>query len=151
MGIKVTRRARASWQGTVPDGGGRIALGSGAYEGDFTLKGRTEDNVPQTNPEELIGAAHAGCFTMSLANLLEERGHPAQDLQTTAKVLLEQLDQGFTISRITLETTGSVDGVDEAEFQQLATEAKETCPVSRALAGTQIEMTARLAAAGGAR
>jgi osmotically inducible protein OsmC len=123
MGIRLTRRAQASWQGTVPEGGGHIALGSGAFEGDFTLKGRTEEGVRQTNPEELIGAAHAGCFTMSLANLLEEEGHPAEDLRTTAKVLLEQLDQGFTISRITLETTGRVDGVDQAAFERLATQA----------------------------
>lgn len=150
MGIKVTRRAQASWQGTVPEGAGRIALGSGAYEGDFSLRGRTED-TPQTNPEELIGAAHAGCFTMSLANLLSEQGHPPQSLTTAARVVLEQQEQGFTISRIMLETTGTVEGIDQDQFERLATEAEETCPVSRALAGTEIAMTARLAGSAAGR
>jgi osmotically inducible protein OsmC len=145
MAIKVTRRAEASWQGTVEEGGGRIALGSGVYEGGFSLRGRTTDNEKQTNPEELIGAAHAGCFTMSLANLLSEAGHPPQDLSTTAKVVLEQLDEGFTISRIALETIGRVDGVDQEQFERLATDAKQTCTVSRALAGVnEVSVTARL-------
>jgi osmotically inducible protein OsmC len=146
MGIKVTRRATAGWQGTVEDGDGRIGLGSGVYEGGFSLRGRTTEGVKQTNPEELIGAAHAGCFTMSLANVLSEAGHPPQDLSTSAKVVLEQLDEGFTISRITLEVTGAVDGVDQAEFERLASEAERTCTVSRALAGVrEIVVVARLA------
>ena len=94
MSIRVIRKAQARWQGTVPEGGGRIALGSGAFEGPFTLRERVEDVEKGTNPEELIGAGHAGCFTMSLANLLEEAGHPPADLQTTAKVRLEQLEAG---------------------------------------------------------
>lgn len=143
MGLKVTRRARASWQGTVPDGGGRIGLGSGAYEGDFSLRGRMEDTA-LTNPEELIGAAHAGCFTMSLANVLSEQGHPPRDLQTAAKVVLEQTDSGFTITRIELDTTGLVDGIDEDEFQRLADQAEKSCPISRALTGTEIVMSATL-------
>jgi lipoyl-dependent peroxiredoxin len=145
MGVRVTRTAQASWQGDLPSGGGRIGVGSGAYEGPFTLRARVEDVERSTNPEELIGAAHAGCFTMSLANLLSESGHPPADLNTTAQVRLEQLDTGFTITRIELQTTGEVPGVDADTFAKLAQQAKDTCPVSRALAGTEITLEARLA------
>jgi lipoyl-dependent peroxiredoxin len=145
LSIRVVRSSEASWQGTVPDGGGRIALGSGAFEGPFTLRARVEDVERATNPEELIGAAEAGCYTMSLANLLGEAGHPPDDLRTTARVRLEQLETGFSITRIDLETIGEVPGVDEATFKHLAEEAKATCPVSRALAGTKINLEARLA------
>ena len=99
MSVRVTRTAKASWQGDLAEGGGRIGVGSGAYEGPFTLRARVEDVERSTNPEELIGAAHAGCFTMSLANLLTESGHPPADLQTSAKVRLEQLDTGFAITQ----------------------------------------------------
>jgi osmotically inducible protein OsmC len=146
VSIRVTRSAQASWQGTVPEGGGRIALGSGAFEGAFTLKARVEDVERSTNPEELIGAAEAGCFTMSLASLLSEAGHPPEDLQTTARVRLEQQDGGgFAITQIALETVGEVSGIDAARFAELAEEAKATCPVSRALAGTQVTLQAKLA------
>jgi osmotically inducible protein OsmC len=146
MGFRVTRSADASWQGTVPEGGGRLALGSGAFDGPFTLKARMEAGERATNPEELIGAAEAGCFTMSLASLLSDTGHPPADLRTTAQVRLEQLDGGgFSITQIALETVGDVPGVDAAEFARLAEQAKATCPVSRALAGTELSLTARLA------
>ena len=143
--VRVTRTGQASWQGDVADGGGRIGVGSGAYEGPFTLRARVEDMERSTNPEELIGAAHAGCFTMSLANLLSEAGHPPADVRTTATVRLEQLDTGFAITNIRLETVGDVPGVDAETFSRLAQQAKETCPVSRALAGTEITLEARLA------
>jgi osmotically inducible protein OsmC len=129
----------------VADGGGRIGLGSGAFEGPFTLRARVEDVEQATNPEELIGAAEAGCYTMSLANLLGEAGHPATELRTTASVRLEQLESGFTITRIDLSTVGEVAGIDEARFVELAQEAKATCTVSRALAGTEIVLEASLA------
>lgn len=145
MSVRVTRTAKASWQGDLAQGGGRIGVGSGAYEGPFTLRARVEDVERSTNPEELIGAAHAGCFTMSLANLLTESGHSPADLQTTAKVRLEQLDTGFAITNIALDTVGDVPGVDADTFAQLAQQAKDTCPVSRALAGTEITLEARLA------
>ena len=149
MGFRVTRSAQASWQGTIPDGGGRLALGSGAFEGPFTLKARVEDVERATNPEELIGAAEAGCFTMSLASLLSEQGHPPDDLRTTASVRLEQLDGGgFSITQIALETVGVVAGVDAGTFSELAEQAKATCPVSRALAGTQVMVEARLEGTG---
>ena len=145
MSFRVVRRAEASWQGAVPDGGGRIALGSGAFDGPFTLKARVEGVERATNPEELIGAAEAGCYTMSLANLLGEAGHPPSDLRTTAHVRLEQLEAGFRITRIDLTTVGEVPGVDEETFKRLAEEAKATCPVSRALAGTEITLEAQFA------
>ena len=116
LSVRVSRHAEASWQGTVPDGGGRIALGSGAFEGEFTLRNRVEDEVRGTNPEELIAAAEAGCFTMSLANLLEEAGSPPQDLRTTARVRLEQKEEGFRITRISISTVGDVPGFDPARF-----------------------------------
>jgi lipoyl-dependent peroxiredoxin len=144
LSFRVIRRAQASWQGTVPAGGGRLSLGSGAYEGPFSLRARTEDVERATNPEELIGAALAGCFTMSLANVLGEAGHPPADLRTTAEVRLEQLDGRFTISVIELSTVGRVPGVDSERFAALATEAKNTCTISRALAATEIRVTASL-------
>ena len=145
MSARVTRTAQASWQGDLAAGGGRIGVGSGAYEGPFTLRARVEDVERSTNPEELIGAANAGCFTMSLANLLTESGHPPADLRTTAKVRLEQLDTGFAITNIALDTVGDVPGVNADTFASLAQQAKDTCPVSRALAGTEITLDARLA------
>jgi lipoyl-dependent peroxiredoxin len=142
LSIRVTRTAEASWQGTVPEGGGRIAVGSGAFEGPFTLRARVEDVERSTNPEELIGAAHAGCFTMSLASLLSEAGSPPRDLRTTAAVRLEQVEDGFRITRIELSTVGDVPGVESEAFTALAEQAKATCPVSRALAGTEITLQA---------
>jgi osmotically inducible protein OsmC len=144
LSVRVSRHAEASWQGTVPEGGGRIALGSGAFEGVFTLRNRVEDEARGTNPEELIAAAEAGCFTMSLANLLEEAGSPPQDLQTTARVRLEQRDEGFRITRISISTVGDVPGFDADRFAELAEQAKATCPVSLALTGTEITLEARL-------
>jgi osmotically inducible protein OsmC len=149
MSFRVIRESEASWQGTVPEGGGRIALGSGAFEGPFSLKARVEDVQNATNPEELVGAAEAGCFTMSLANLLNEAGHPPRDLRTTARVRLEQRDSGFTLTQIELRTVGDVPGIDSERFSELAERAKATCPVSRALAGTEIVLEARLDGAGG--
>ena len=149
MSVRISRSAQASWQGTVPEGGGRIALDSGAYEGEFTLQNRVAEEVHnRTNPEELIAAAQAGCFTMSLANLLSEAGSPPRDLRTTARVRLEQQDEGFRITRITVKTVGDVPGFDPDRFVALAQEAKDTCPVSLALAGTEITLEASLAQTG---
>jgi osmotically inducible protein OsmC len=145
LAVKIIRNAQASWSGTVPDGGGRLALGSGACEGPFTLRARVEDGQSGANPEELIGLGHAGCFTMSLADLLSTEGHPPQELQTKAQVHLEQTDSGWAITLIELHTTGRVEGVDAAAFERLAEQAKATCPVSRALAGTKITLAAELA------
>jgi lipoyl-dependent peroxiredoxin len=145
LSFRVTRRAEATWKGTVPDGGGRIGLGSGAYEGPFSLRGRMEEMQRATNPEELIAAAEAGCFTMSLANLLSEAGHPPEDLRTTASVRLEEQDGRFTITLVELRTTAMVEGIGGEQFLELAQQAKGTCPVSRALGGVEITLDARLA------
>jgi len=140
----VVRTAQASWQGTVSEGGGRINLGSQAYDGPYSLRARVEDVERATNPEELLGAAEAGCFTMSLANLLGDAGHPASDLQTTARVTLEQVGSAFNITRIALRTVGEVPGLDDAQFAEFARQAKD-CTVSRVLTGTEITLEARLA------
>jgi lipoyl-dependent peroxiredoxin len=144
VSFRITRRSHASWQGTVAEGGGRLELGSGAFEGAFSLRARTEQTERATNPEELIAAAEAGCYTMSLANLLSEAGHPPEDLRTTAHVRLQEQDGRFSITQIKLETVGQVDGVSAEEFERLANEAKQTCTVSRALAGTEISLSATL-------
>ncbi len=142
--MRISRSAKASWQGTVPEGGGRIALDSGAYEGTFTLRARVEDVERATNPEELIAAAEAGCFTMSLADLLSTEGSPPRDLRTTARVRLEQKEEGFRITRIAVTTVGDVPGMTGERFAALAEQAKATCPVSLALAGTEIVLDASL-------
>jgi osmotically inducible protein OsmC len=144
LGIRVVRTAYASWRGTVPDGEGKIGVGSGAFDGTFTLRSRIDEGVHSTNPEELIGAGHAGCFTMSLANLMSEAGHPPTNVDTTARVHLEELDAGFRITKIELDTIGEAEGMDEATFVSLAKQAKTTCPVSLALAGTAITLRATL-------
>ena len=144
MNFRVIRSAEARWQGTLPDGSGRIALGSGAFDGPYSLRARVEDASPAANPEELLGAAEAACFTMSLANLLGEAGHPPRDLRTTARVTLAQVGSKFNITRIELHTVGDVPGVDHGSFRDLAEQAKD-CTVSRALAGTEITLEASLA------
>jgi osmotically inducible protein OsmC len=147
VSFRITRTAQVSWQGAYPDGGGRIALGSGAYEGPFTLRARIEDVERSTNPEELIGAAAAGCFTMSLANTLSERGSPPGDLQTAAKVRLEDADGRVSVTLIELTVNGVVAGIDQETFAALAEEAKATCTISRALAGTTVTVNATLTSA----
>jgi osmotically inducible protein OsmC len=146
VSFRITRTATASWQGAYPDGGGRIGVGSGAFEGPFTLKARVEDVERSTNPEELIGAALAGCFTMSLANTLTEQGHPPNDLQTTAKVRLEPAEAGISVTLIELSITGDVPRIDQDTFSSLAEQAKATCTISRALVGTAVTVQATLAA-----
>ena len=144
MSFRVVRSAEASWRGAVPDGSGRIALGSGAFEGPYSLRSRVGEGMRATNPEELVGAAEAACFTMSLANLLGEAGYPARDLRTTARVTLAQVGASFNITRIELRTVGDVPGVDHAFFSDIATKAKD-CTVSRALTGTEITLEASVA------
>ncbi len=142
--MDIVRKAEAQWSGSVTEGGGRIALGSGVWEGPYNFKMRAGDE-PGTNPEELIGAAHAGCFTMALSAQLTQAGHPAEHLHTVAKVHLGRDQVGFVIPSIELETEGRVAGIDDAKFQELAHAAKQNCPVSRALAGVaNITLTAKL-------
>jgi osmotically inducible protein OsmC len=120
-----------------------MRLGSGAFEGSYSFKSRMEDG-PGTNPEELIGAAHAGCFSMALANGLTQAGHKPQEIRTTASVHFDKAEQGWGITRIELATEGNVPGIDDASFKRLAEEAKKNCPVSKALAATPITLNATL-------
>lgn len=136
------RTSSAEWKGTLKEGAGAMKLASGAYEGPFTFASRFESGKG-TNPEELIGAAHAGCFSMFLAALLGNKGF-VPTIRTTATVHLEA---GPTITLIELDTEAEVPGIDEATFQQLAEDAKKGCPVSKALAGPEIRLKAKLVAA----
>jgi osmotically inducible protein OsmC len=138
------RTATARWEGGLQQGKGSLRLGSGAFEGQYSFSSRFEEGTG-TNPEELIGAAHAGCFSMALAVGLERAGYTATSIDTTARVHLERSEDGFSISRIELDCTASVPGIDDAGFQEQATQAKQGCPVSKALAGTEILLNAHLA------
>ena len=135
------RESSAIWEGSSREGKGSMRLASGAYEGPFSWASRFKDN-PGTNPEELLGAAHAGCFSMSLASRLTKAGHVPTRITTTAKV---HLGEGPKITLIELSTVGDVPGIDEKTFAELAEQAKIGCPVSQALAAVEISLTARLA------
>lgn len=140
------REAFAEWQGTLKEGAGRLRLGSGVFEGAYSFPSRFE-NGPGTNPEELIAAAHAGCFSMALTFILGQGGHVARSIRTVAKVHLGATVAGPTITRIELETQANIPGLEPAEFQRMAETAKTTCLVSRALAGvTTIALKAELVA-----
>jgi lipoyl-dependent peroxiredoxin len=139
----ITRHSEAEWNGNLKDGSGKVSLGSGAFSGNYGFRSRFE-NGPGTNPEELIAAAHAGCYSMAFANGLANAGFTAKSVRTTAKVNLDKLAEGFTITQIDLETEGDVPGIDNAKFQELAETAKKNCPVSKALAGPKITLKAKL-------
>lgn len=139
-----TRTAEAEWKGALRDGEGTMSFGSGAFSGPYSFESRFEEGSG-TNPEELIAAAHAGCFSMAFAGDLAEAGHTAQSVSTTARVSVEPGDGGFSITRSALETEAHVPGISEDEFQQLADGAKRNCPVSRALGAIEITLEARLA------
>jgi lipoyl-dependent peroxiredoxin len=137
------RTADAQWEGTLQDGKGTMRFGSGAFEGQYSFASRFEAGTG-TNPEELIGAAHAGCFSMALSGGLSRAGHPPNRVHTTAKVHLDKGEAGFKIATIELETEADVPGIDDAAFQEAAAAAKAGCPVSQALAGVDIKLNARL-------
>lgn len=141
--MPVRREAEARWEGGLKHGSGRMRLGGGAFEGAYSFGSRFEDKSG-TNPEELIAAAHAGCFSMALAAGLEKAGHTPEAIQTTARVQLEKSGDGFAITRIHLATQGRVPGLDPAAFQKAAEEAKAGCPVSKALAAVDIQLEAKL-------
>jgi lipoyl-dependent peroxiredoxin len=139
----VARKADAEWLGDLRSGKGRVSLGSGAWSGPYSFRSRFESG-DGTNPEELIGAAHAGCFSMALAAGLSAAGHTPERIHTTATVHIEQQGGGFAIPRIQLVTEARIPGIDANEFQKQAETAKANCPVSKALAGTKIELEAKL-------
>lgn len=141
------RTATAVWSGALKDGKGAISMQSGALkDSPYSFKARFEDESGKsaTNPEELIAAAHASCFTMQLSHFLAEAGHPAKKLTTTAEVTVGQGEKGMSISRSALTLVGDVPGMDAAKFDELARKAKEGCPVSRALAAIEITLDAKL-------
>ena len=139
-----SRKAEAQWEGNLAEGNGNLKLGSGAFDGPYSFKSRFEEGQSATNPEELIGAAHAGCFTMALAAQLTRAGQPPSRIHTTAQVKLEKVGDAFSITRIDLDTEAEIPGIDDAAFQRQAMDAKQNCPVSKALAGTEIHLTAKL-------
>jgi lipoyl-dependent peroxiredoxin len=138
-----TRNAEAQWEGDLKSGKGQIRLGSGAFQGAYSFQSRFESGTG-TNPEELIAAAHAGCFSMALAHGLAQAGHTARRVHTTAKVHLEKTAEGFGIPQIDLVTEADVPGIDAAEFKRQAEQAKKGCPVSKVLAAANITLDARL-------
>lgn len=139
-----TRSSSARWHGNLARGSGTMSLGSGAFEGAYSAASRFE-NGDGTNPEELIAAAHAGCFSMALALTLSQAGHEPDSVQTTAEVHLDKDGEGFSITRSDLTTEVKVEGLDDSEFQKYAEEAEKGCPVSRALGAIEIGLSAKLA------
>jgi osmotically inducible protein OsmC len=138
------RTATAEWKGSLPSGTGTVATASGAVEGSYSFQSRFEEGAG-TNPEELIGAAHAGCFSMQLSGVLGAQGAEPDYIRTEAKVQILKEGEGFTIKKIDLVTTARVPGIDDAAFQAAAQTAKEICPVSRALAAVpEINLDATL-------
>lgn len=137
------RKASAVWNGKLRDGNGTMKMESGAYEGQYSFSSRFEEGTG-TNPEELIAAAHAGCFSMAFSAALEKEGFDPKSVSTEAKVNLVKGDAGFSIAEITLECKAEIPNIDEAKFQEVAEGAKKGCPVSRALAGVEIKLNAEL-------
>ena len=141
--IMAVRKATAIWEGTLRGGRGRMNFGSGAFEGAYTFASRFEEGTG-TNPEELIGAAHAGCFSMALSADLERAGFIATRVDTIAKVHLGKIDNKARITHIDLDCTANVPDISEQEFQKIASATVTGCPVSAALASVDINLTARL-------
>ena len=137
------RKAEAAWRGSLREGAGEIALESGAFRGPYTFRARFEDERA-TNPEELLGAAHAACFTMALTALLAREKLAPDSVHTTAAVHLQQAAGGFVIPKIELTTRAAIPGITAERFARLAADAKVNCPVSKALAGAEITLDAAL-------
>lgn len=138
------RKAEARWDGSLESGQGTMRMASGAYEGPYSFQSRFEEG-DGTNPEELIAAAHAGCFSMAFSGELGRAGYEAESVETNATVHIEKAEDGFAITRIELDTRARVPGVDEDDFQRIAGAAKAGCPVSKALGGVgSIEVKAEL-------
>ncbi len=138
------RTADAEWTGTLQEGNGRMRLGGGAFDGAYSFSSRFEEGAG-TNPEELIAAAHAGCYSMALSGSLGKAGFTPEHIETTARVHIERGDAGFSITRIELATRAKVAGIDDDTFQGLAEQTKLTCPVSRALAAvSEVTVAAEL-------
>lgn len=139
----VSRRSEAEWRGTLQGGSGTVKLGSGAFSGTYSFASRFDD-ASGTNPEELLGAAHAGCFSMALSMMLGAAGYAPRLIKTSAVVHLSPSANGFSIPRIELVTEADVPKIDRSTFAAHAQAAKRACPVSKALAGVEITLDARL-------
>ena len=139
----ITRTSEAEWKGNLKDGGGKIKLGSGAFEGQYGFKSRFESG-PGTNPEELIAAAHSGCYSMALSHGLSQAGFVPTRVHTTAKVHLDKVGEGFAVTGIDLECEAQVPNISAADFQAQAEGAKKNCPISKLLTGAPIRLNARL-------
>ena len=138
-----TRTADAEWTGSLTEGKGQLKGQSGALDAPYDWRSRSADG-PNTNPEELIAAAHAGCFSMALSHILGQAGLTPTRIHTTAKVAFEKQADGFAITHTDLTTEAQVPNLDDAGFQKHAQAAKDGCPVSKALSATPITLTARL-------
>lgn len=139
----IVRTAEALWEGDIKKGKGKVKLGSGYFEGNYSFGSRFE-HANGTNPEELIGAAHAGCFSMALAVILGQAGYRVEHIHTVAKVTVDKYGDGYKITTIELDTEGKAPGIDEKTFREKAELAKKNCPVSMALAGVEIKLIAKL-------
>lgn len=137
------RSASAEWKGNLKEGSGTLSSPTGAVKGAYSFGSRFQEGEG-TNPEELIAAAHAGCFSMALSNVLAEAGHTPESVRTEARVHLDPSEQGFSITRVVLRTKGRVPGIDADEFRRHAEKAKAGCPVSRALQAIEIQVEAEL-------
>jgi len=143
-------RAEVTWNGNLTEGSGRLNVASGAFpEQTVTFGARTEGREKQTNPEELIAGAHAICYAMVLANMLNQNGTPPKELQVTARSALDRVDSGLKITDMKLAVRGDVPGLEQADFERIAREGEAKCPVSNALRGNvNIEVQAELVGAG---
>ena len=141
--MAIVRQAEARWNGDLKQGKGEMKLGSGAYQGAYSFQSRFESGTG-TNPEELIGAAHAGCFSMAFAAALGKEGYEPRSVETSARVHLDKEGEGFRISRVDLTTTGDVPAIDAGKLQEIANDAKRNCPVSKALQGVEITLEAKM-------
>ena len=145
--MAIKRTSEAEWKGSITEGKGKLKLGSGAFEGAYSFQSRFGDDEKATNPEELIAAAHAGCFTMALAGGLGKAGFEPVKIETKAHVKIEKRGEGFVIPNIDLETEAEIPNISDEEFQQIAEKTKETCPVSQVLSGAEISLKAVLLSA----
>ena len=139
----IKRKSNAVWRGDLKSGKGNVALGSGAFEGKYSFTSRFEEGKG-TNPEELIAAAHAGCFSMALSADLSGAGYTVDEVKTEAVISMDKVDGGFKIISSKLNTQAKVPGISEADFMKFAEGAKQNCPVSKALGAIQLELDASL-------
>jgi len=138
-----TRKAHAIWRGTLKEGSGEMSVESGTYKGNYSA-GTRFGTDKGTNPEELIGAANAGCFSMAFSLMLEQAGYIAESIDTDAAVTIDKSGEGFRITKVHLSTRCKIPGIDPVQFRAIAEQAKAGCPVSQALAGTTIVLDAQL-------